>query len=144
MSDRFAEHRAELAELAAARTELRRADYDLVARTRAAALKALAAGMPEEEVAPLARVSAATIERWFAASRRAGARTGIATSVDAKVLRLLREAAGPIRQRDVVLAAGLRSGTVSKSVRRLVATGRAITNPDGTVSPVQIKGRNPR
>lgn len=135
----FAQARAGLAELAAARRALRAAEYELVARTRAAALAALKDGMAAEQVAAAAGVSADTVETWLNRARIAGARASIATTVDAKVLRELRRAGGPLRQRDIALATGLRSGTVSKSARRLAATGRAVRNPDGSLSPVSAK-----
>jgi hypothetical protein len=144
MSDRRAEIRAELAAIAGERAALRAAHTALNNRARPAALAALADGMSSEEVAALTGFTVAAVEGWAAKARTTAARPLLATGTDAKVLRELHRADRPLRNRDIVAAARLRSGTVSKSVRRLVATGRAIRNPDGTLSPVQIKGRNPR
>lgn len=144
MSDRRAELRAELRAIAGERAALRAAYTALNNRARPAALAALAEGMDPAEVALLTGFTTAAVEGWAAKARATAARPLLATGTDALVLRELHRADRPLRNRDIVAAARLRSGTVSKSVRRLVATGRAIRNPDGTLSPVQIKGRNPR
>lgn len=144
MSDRREQYRAALAEIGTAAAALRSAQHALVSRARPVALAALAAGMTVEEVARLVGFSTAAVERWHDKARTTAARPLLATGTDAQVLKVLNRAERPVRQRDIVRAAQLRSGTVSKSVRRLVATGRAIRNEDGTLSPVQTRGRNPR
>jgi predicted MarR family transcription regulator len=139
VSDRREQHRAALAEIGTAAAALRSAQHALVARARPAALAALADGMTVEEVAAAVGFSTAAIEKWHAKARTTAARPLLATGTDAKVLHVLHRAGRPVRQRDIVHAAQLRSGTVSKAVRRLVATGRAIRNDDGTLSPVATK-----
>ncbi|MFD8663572.1 MarR family transcriptional regulator [Streptomyces globisporus] len=55
-----------------------------------------------------------------------------AGSVDDRVLTALQ--GGPIRQADIVTAAGLPKGTVSKSVKRLVQSGLLDRQQDGTLA----------
>ena len=65
---------------------------------------------------------------------RARAAAPAADSTDARVLDALVKLRPPVRQKDIVDTTGLRKGTVSKSVKRLVESGVLVREADGTVA----------
>ncbi|MGK4909980.1 MarR family transcriptional regulator [Streptomyces albus] len=56
------------------------------------------------------------------------------TEAESAVLDTVRSAAGPVRQKDVVVSTGLAKGTVSKTVAKLVKAGHLVKAEDGSLS----------
>ncbi|WP_367575303.1 FtsK/SpoIIIE domain-containing protein [Streptomyces griseoaurantiacus] len=55
-------------------------------------------------------------------------------STDVRVMEAVRDAEGPIRQKEIVAATGLAKGTVSKAVARLLLAGELARQDDGSVT----------
>lgn len=85
------------------------------------------------EERPAARPTLTLVKAVPAARTEAPALTDAETAV----MNAVRAAAGPVRQADVVAAAGLAKGTVSKVVKRLTDAGHLVRSEDGTLTATQ-------
>lgn len=59
-------------------------------------------------------------------------------STETRVWRLVAGAAGPVRQADIAEASGLPKSSLSRTVKKLIESGRLERNDDGTLSAVDV------
>ncbi|MFJ1561308.1 helix-turn-helix domain-containing protein [Streptomyces mirabilis] len=71
MADSMNRLRADLVDLAAQRAEIREADRTNLQAIRAAALRAMTAGLGPAQVAELCGINASTVKRWRSEARAA-------------------------------------------------------------------------